>query len=240
MKDVATRALAKLREWGPDKCLLALVGALVVLLLFQGVRLGFTWPLGRRLAEYLRSTSGTPKRKETKTLEAYDAILEKGVIGRKVEARPPKMVLLGIMGNSALLGMSPKDAKIYEVGADLPQGGKLIEIGTDKVVVEVQGKQKTITVFPELKMRGPGEEGGPGGGMRGRGPTAGGPRRGPPEMGAEAEQQRPPGGTAPEMPQQGRPATEVQPQTAPNAVSAEEAEARRGFRGRVLLRRTAP
>lgn len=71
------------------------------------------------------------------------------------------------MGNSALLGVSPKDAKRYEVGADLPQGGKLLEIGTDNVVLEVQGKKQTITVFPELKMKGPGEEGGPGG-MRGR------------------------------------------------------------------------
>lgn len=239
MRDVATRALAKLREWGPDKCLLALVGALVVLLLFQGVRLGLTWPLGRRLAEYLRSTSGAPKRKETKTLEAYDAILEKGVIGRKVEARPPKMVLLGIMGNSALLGMSPKDAKMYEVGADLPQGGKLIEIGTDKVVVEVQGKQTTITVFPELKMRGPGEEGGPGG-RRGPGPMPGGPRRGPPAMGAETEQQRPPGAAPPEMPQQDPRAADVQQRTSPDAASAEPAQAERGFRGRVLLRRTQP
>jgi hypothetical protein len=240
MKDIAKLALAKLREWGPDKCLLALTGVLAVLLLAQGVRLGLTWPLGRRLTRYLKSSSGAlPQRKETKTLEAYDVILEKGVIGTKVKAKPPRMAVFGIMGNSALLGTSPQDAKPYEVGADLPQGGKLIEIGSDKVVLEVQGKQQTITVFPELKQRGPGQRGAPPGapgprGMPGPGPVPG--PRGPAAAVAEAPQQGSAGAEA------ARPVAELPPEGQQSTVTEEPARAGRGLRGLegLRLRRMEP
>ncbi len=225
MRDVAARALAKLREWGPDKCLLALAAVMAVLLLVQGVRFGLTLPLGRRLAQYLRSSSGAPpERNVARTIEAYDVIFEKGVIGTKVQARPPKLMLMGVMGNRALLGTSPKDAKLYEVGTQLPQGGKLVEIGSDKVVVEIEGKQKTITVFPELKQGAPGQQGGPPGAPGPRGMPGPGPVPGP-------------GGPRPavaEPPQQSPPGAEVQQQTSPDAASTEPVQPRRG--GSVGLR----
>jgi hypothetical protein len=204
---------------------------MAVLLLVQGVRFGLTLPLGRRLAEYLRSSSAAPpQRNVTKAIEAYDVIFEKGVIGTKVQARPPKLMLMGVMGDSALLGTSPEDAKLYEVGAELPQGGKLIEIGSDMVVVEIDGKQQTITVFPELKQGAPGQEGAPGPpGMPGQGPV---PGPGEPAAGvAEPPQQSSPGAVAEE------PAADVKQQTSPDATSEEPAQARRGpVRGRFLRR----
>jgi len=152
------RAAAKLREWGPDNCLLAMVGVLVFLLLVQGVRWGVTGRLLRGLTESLKLSGDTaPTRDEAKLLEEYDLILEKGILGTKRTAPPPRPAMLfGIMDDRALLGASQDDAELYRVGEEISQGETIVKIGGDEVVLEKESEQRTVSVYEAVVVRPPG------------------------------------------------------------------------------------
>jgi hypothetical protein len=165
MRAVVMRAVAKLREWGPGNCLLAVAGVLVFLVLVQGVRWGVTGRLARGLTESLkRSGDARPTRDQAKLLEEYDLILEKGILGTKRAAPPPRpAALYGIMDDRALLGSSPGDAELYKVGDEIPQGERIVEILGDEVVLEKESVRRTVSVYEAMatKRGGPGGPAGP-------------------------------------------------------------------------------
>ena len=157
MRVVVMRATAKFREWGPDNCLRALAGVLVFLILVQGVRWGVTGRLARGLTESLKlSGDATPTRHQARLLEEYDVILDKGILGTKPTAPPPRPAMLfGIMDDRALLGASQDDAELYRVGDEIPQGETIVKIGGDEVVLEKESEQRTVSVYEAVVVRPP-------------------------------------------------------------------------------------
>ncbi len=152
MKAALMKALARLRRFGPDKWLVAVASLLALLLLVQGIQYAGVERFGKELTKSQAKSSQAPaKREGTKSLKEYDAITAKGILG----GAPQPHKLFGIMGNSAYFGTSSTSLKPYAVGATVPGAGKIIEIGCDAVVLEKEGKQRTLTVFPELKMAPP-------------------------------------------------------------------------------------
>ncbi len=150
MKSVALRAIAKLQEIGTDRFLAMLAAFLVLLLLVQGLRYGCAARLGKGLAQSLASSSEMQaKRGEVKDLKGYDGIVQKGILGKV--SKKASQTLFGILGDSALFGTSAKDAKPYKVGAEIPGGEKIVEVSLDEVVLEKDGKQRTVKVFPDVK-----------------------------------------------------------------------------------------
>jgi len=150
MRDILLRLLARLRAFGPDKSLVALAGILVVLLLVQGLRYRSLAGLEETVIGSLEQAKGeVPKRAEAKELKEYDPITQQGLLG--TVSKPPPQKLWGIMGEYALIGPSSGNAKPYKVGDKLSTGEKIVKIGCGEVVLEKDGKQRTESVFPELK-----------------------------------------------------------------------------------------
>ena len=104
------------------------------------------------LAKLLSSSEpSSPGRSDVKELKEYQVILEKAHLGKKKPSGGPKRPqLIGILGEQALIGNSPNDAKWYAVDAKLPGGYKLLEIHLNSVVLEKDGKKQTVAMFPEL------------------------------------------------------------------------------------------
>ena len=150
MRDILLRLLARLRAFGPDKSLVALSCILVVLLLVQGLRYRSLAGLEETVIGSLEQAKGeVPKRTEAKELKEYDPITQQGLLG--TVSKPPPQKLWGIMGEYALIGPSSGNAKPYKVGDKLSTGEKIVKIGCSEVVLEKDGKQRTESVFPELK-----------------------------------------------------------------------------------------
>ena len=161
MRPFMTRALVKLSAWDPDRGLLALACALTFLLMVQGVRYAAAGFLARGLAKSLKDVAAAPpKRDEILNIDKYDAILDKGILGKKSDQAPSSAKVFGIMGRTALIGLAPNEIKPYQVGEEVPGGEKILEIGPNKVVLEKDDKRRTATVFPDLEAK-PAKEGQP-------------------------------------------------------------------------------
>ena len=150
MNNKPQQALAKVRDFGPDKLLLVGSGLLILLLVLQGVRYGFAARLGKGLVHSLTAREAeAADRKDAKSLEDYKPITDKGILGA-APGQPPPQKLFGIMGDMALIGTSPDDAKPYTVGAEIA-GEKLVEVAADYVLLEKDGNQRKELVFPVTK-----------------------------------------------------------------------------------------
>lgn len=149
MKVYLDRIQVFLKQWEIERYLVALLAVLVLLLLVQGVR-GITAAVqtGSVLRSLEESNAPPPKRTGKEGVQEYKAMLEKGTFGRAPGAQPLKV--FGILGDSALLGPASEGVKPYAIGAELPGGEKLVEIGPNSVVLEKEGERRTLTVFPEL------------------------------------------------------------------------------------------
>jgi hypothetical protein len=135
----AMRGLAR-RRW---LALLALV--LALLLGVQGLRYAAATRLGRDLAGAVAESDRVPERGEVPDVKTYDPIASLGEFGKKP---PPKPKLFGILGNTAFLGQSDRDAKPFQKGAKLPGDYELIEVGIDSVVIKKDDKEETLRIFP--------------------------------------------------------------------------------------------
>ena len=142
--------IGKLRKLSLDSWLLTIGSIFVVLLLLQAVRYAWTRKLGAELIEASLLRTASPGRPDVKELKEYQIILEKAHLGKETSSAPKQPQLFGILGESALMGNSPKDIKPYAVGAQLPGGFKLLEMHLNSVVIEKDGKKQTIVLFPEL------------------------------------------------------------------------------------------
>ena len=174
--------IGKLRKFNLNLWLAAVAGAILILVIVQVVRYAGAGKLGEELVRASLSQEDSPGRSDVKELEKYQAVVEKGLFGKK-EPPPGIPKLFGILGEFALLGNSANDAKRYEVGAQLPGNAKLVEIHLNSVVLEKDGKKQTITLFPELGAKTEPPPGPPG---PGRAPEDRRPER-PPEAGAAVE-----------------------------------------------------
>ena len=147
--------MVKLRVLGPDpagKVLIVLAGLLLAAIVVQGVRYGLTGRREKKILETLQQgNERPPKRSGVKELSEFDSIAKKGILGAVKDAKKPPQKLWGIMGSEALFGASEKDAKAYAVDAKLPSGEKIARIECDHVVVEKDGKERTVYVFDALK-----------------------------------------------------------------------------------------
>jgi hypothetical protein len=139
----------KVTEWGAGNCLAALLVLLALLLVLQGPRYVLARFGLRGLAENIRVNLDSAGAAERKPLAEYNTILDKGLLGKGHSNQPSGQTLFGILGNQALIGMSPNDAKTYDVGADLPGGEKIVEINVATVVLEKNGNKNTLSVFPD-------------------------------------------------------------------------------------------
>ena len=149
MRSYLDRIKIFLRRWETDRYLEVLLVVFVLLLLVQGVRgLSATILAGSVLRSLEESNAPPPKRAGNDGAEEYKAMLEKGTFGKSPGEQPMKV--FGILGDSALLGPESNNVKSYGVGAELPEGEKLVEIGPNSVVLEKEGERRTLTVFPEL------------------------------------------------------------------------------------------
>ncbi len=130
---------------------------LVILILTQGVRCGTTLVRTSLLMHSLEQINAPPPRKpEPGPEEKYEIILKKGILGRAPQGGgEPGLRVFGILGESALLGSSPDSIKFDEVGAEVSGGEKLVSIGTDSVILEKEGEQRTLKVFPDQASGGP-------------------------------------------------------------------------------------
>jgi len=185
------QVIQKLRTLRPEALLAVCGGLLLVLLAAQGVRYEGARRLAAEFDAGLRVQDPAPADPKEDDKEQLKKLTEKGLFGKK--PAPPQPKLFGILGASAMMGNDAKGAKLYEVDASLPDGSKLVEVQANAVVVERDGKRKTILLFPAL--------GGPSEGS----PPSGGPPppSGPPQIRPAAA----PGGApavpaaAPPMPQ---------------------------------------
>lgn len=117
---------------------------LMILLLVQVVRYVGAKRLGRELVQ-VWETPAAAQRVPGKDLKDYQKITETGHLGSK--KKPKSAQLFGILGEVALIGSSPADAKPFAVGAQVPGGEKLVEIRLNEVVLEKDGKRRTVTLF---------------------------------------------------------------------------------------------
>lgn len=153
MKPYVQFCLDRFRAWGLDRCLRAAVLVLAALLVLQGGRYLFAGHSARALAQRVKTIAATPERSDRKPFTEYAAILDKGLIGKKESGRggaPPPLNVYGVLGNKALVGGSPNDATLVEVGKPLPNGETLAEVTPTGIVLEKDGKKRTQTVFPSL------------------------------------------------------------------------------------------
>ncbi|MBI5093042.1 MAG: hypothetical protein HZB26_11465 [Candidatus Hydrogenedentes bacterium] len=153
MAEIAKQILARARALGLDRALALLFVALAFLLVIQGCRFVAAAVSSRGLADRVRSGIVAPERTERKALNEYDPIMDKGLLGKRDKGgsgpgSASAVNVFGILGSKALLGASANDAKLYSVGADIPGGEKLVEIGNAEVVLEKDGKRRTVKVFP--------------------------------------------------------------------------------------------
>jgi len=134
---------------GPDKALMAFSSLFVLLVAVQGVRYLVVGRAERSVLESLtQKTGGVPERDKVKPLKEYDqTIMDHGMLGPA--SPPPK--LWGVMGNMALIGVTPTDAQPYKVGDATATGEKVVEIRPNEVALEKDGKRRTEVLFEELK-----------------------------------------------------------------------------------------
>lgn len=169
------KAFAKLRQLSVDSWLAILTCVLGILLVLEMGSCLSAASLGQRVIEASVESKPAVSREEVSDVKEYEVLTEKGHFGKKQS--PPKLRLFGVLGDSALIGQSDRDAKPYSEGAKLPDGSKLVEIKLDSVVVEKDEKKQTMEVFANVPEQG---------GNRHRGqhhggpPTPRGPRPGPP------------------------------------------------------------
>ena len=150
MRPYIDRLKAYLKEWETERYLEVLLAVLVVLLLFQGVRgVSAMIQTGTVLRSLEDTNAAPPKRAASDGVEPYKAMLDKGTFGRVPGKQPLKV--FGILGDSALIGPDSNKVKLYSIGADLPTGEKLVEIGPNSIVIEKEEKKSTLTVFPVPK-----------------------------------------------------------------------------------------
>jgi hypothetical protein len=155
MADKVKLLLAKARAVGLDRALALLFVALCLLLMIQGLRFVGAALSSRGMASRVNTGAVAPERTDRKPATDYDAILEKGLLGKREKGGGPSgpapaVTVFGILGNKALLGASANDAKPFAIGAEVPGGEKLVEIGTAEVVLEKDGNKRTLKVFPSL------------------------------------------------------------------------------------------
>lgn len=149
MKVYLDRIQAFLKQWEIERYLVVLLAVLVFLLLVQGVRgISAAIQTGSVLRSLEESNAPPPKRAGNEGVQECKAMLEKGTFGRAPRAQP--LNVFGILGDSALLGPAAEGVQPYAIGAELPGGEKLVEIGPNSVVLEKEGERRTRTVFPEL------------------------------------------------------------------------------------------
>ena len=139
------RTVALIRRLRPESWLAVTAGALLLLLGVQLVRYAWLKKVRTRLGTQLERTAANPQREGVPDVEGYKAIAQKGHFGK---APRPKLQLFGILAESAILGTSPQDAKLYAVEAKLPGDCKLLEILPNSVVIEADGKKESLTLFP--------------------------------------------------------------------------------------------
>lgn len=149
MRTYLDRIKTFLKKWETERYLEVLLAVLVLLLLVQGVRgLSAMIQAGSVLRSLEESNAPPPKRARNDGVQEYRAMLEKGTFGRAPGEQP--LGVFGILGDSALLGLASDSVEPYGIGAELPGGEKLVEIGPNSVVLEKEGERRTLTVFPEL------------------------------------------------------------------------------------------
>ncbi|MCC6487647.1 MAG: hypothetical protein IT364_09120 [Candidatus Hydrogenedentes bacterium] len=183
--------LTALRKRRPEEYLLVFAAILILLVLTQGVRCGATLVGTSGLLRSLEAINAPPARAiDEKAAARYEVILSKGILGRVVkDAGAQQLRVFGILGKTVLMGASPDNIKPYELNAEVDGGEKLVKIENASVVLEKDGKQRTLEVFPkEGSPPAPPNAGpGPGGQAPGdmRPPDAGaGKEGGPPSPGA--------------------------------------------------------
>ena len=119
--------------------------ALAVLLALQAMR--YVRARGPALPTDLASgvRQAAAEREGVPDVKDYEAIVEEEHFGKK--PKPPRLQLFGIIGDSALIGNSDKNAKLHKVDDKLPGEHVLVEVGADYAVVEREGKRQTLKLF---------------------------------------------------------------------------------------------
>ena len=150
------RGIGRIKSLSPDHWLGGLAGVFLVLLAVQVARYEGAGKLGAELTRASVVARTIPEREQARDLEEYKAIAEKGFPGKQKEKKAePK--LIGILGDVALLGSSPEDAKPYALGAKVSEY-EVVEIRLNSVVLEKDGKKLTLKVFPDGKPEQPPEK----------------------------------------------------------------------------------
>ena len=169
-----TRGLASIETAAWRRVLRGCAVALVVLLAVQALR--YVGARGAALPADLASEvrQAAAEREDVPDVKDYEAIVEEEHFGKK--PKPPRLQLFGILGDSALIGKSPQNAKLHKADAKLSGDHVLVEVGADYVVIEREGKRQTLKLFGEPIYK-PEPEAGPAGE---EGPQ--GDQPGPPEM----------------------------------------------------------
>jgi len=144
-----TAILRTLRRIGAGGWLLGLAGVLIVLLGLQGIG----YARMDRLAVSVEDLRA-PKAVERAEIPAVDDYLPIGHKGHFGKEKKPTPKLFGVLGDEALIGMSQKDAKFFSVDAALPGGCKLVEIRPSSVVVEREGEEETLELWPDMNKPG--------------------------------------------------------------------------------------
>ncbi len=85
---------------------------------------------------------GTPVSPESQA--RMDRVVQSEILGAVMH--PPPMALLGILGNDVLLRAPNGMAGLVREGAELG-GAKILRIGTNRVLVRVDGEDKELMIF---------------------------------------------------------------------------------------------
>lgn len=147
----------------PEQRAAVLLGLALLLTAGQGARYAAARFQTTELQRTLAHMGETPRRAEAPHAQKYEDILKKGLLGQPpAEGGPPsELKLFGVLGGTALMGPAREGIQPYEVGKELPGGEKLVSVGTNSVVVEKDGKQRTLEVFDPANAAPPSGPGGP-------------------------------------------------------------------------------
>jgi hypothetical protein len=147
------RIVSALKRRSTEDYLAMLCALFIVLAIVQTARMGgAVFSTGRVLRSLEAFNAPAPRQGGRAAADDFKLILEKGILGRAPQQStggPGALKLFGVLGGSALLGNDPKSIKTYDAGAELPGGAKLLAIQPDHVVIEKDGNEHTLLVFPE-------------------------------------------------------------------------------------------
>ncbi len=89
---------------------------------------------------------GAKKRPQPAFPPRFEIIVTSGILGKAPQAPKPKPLLIGVIGERAMLRAPDGREDLVREGEELG-GVKVVKIATNRVLIEFEGKKQELTVY---------------------------------------------------------------------------------------------